>query len=312
MARKPRIHFKGAVYHVVLKGQNDSNIFKTVADRKEWEALIEEGCSRFGHTLLAYCWMNKQANLIVQVQGSPLSRIMQNLSFRYTRAYNRRHGLEGPLFRGRYKAILIDPEQYLKELVRFVHYMPVREGKVKKAADFRWSSHQKYLSGETPPWLSTELVLSKFGRTPRARLNAYRKFIDAGKATSDLPELSRGNEGGRLLGDKKFRKKALRPSPKKAIQVTLSQVVRYVCQQEKVKETELKPASRNRHTSQLRQLITCIAMDLEIASLTDMAKRYNRDLTTMSRNQRYFRERLHDNPEQMKKVKAYKSALLRS
>ncbi len=311
MARKPRIHFKGAVYHVVLKGQNDASIFKSMADRKEWEALIEEGCSRFGHTLLAYCWMNKQANLVIQVQGSPLSRIMQNLSFRYTRAFNSRHGLEGPLFRGRYKAILIDPEQYLTELVRYVHNIPVHEGKAKRAADFRWSSHASYLDGKAPPWLSTEPVLSTFGRTPKARLTAYKKFIDAGKTTPEMQELSRGNEGGRLLGDKKFRKKALRPAPKKASKVTLNQLVRFVCQQEKVKETELKTASRNRQSSQLRQMITCLAMDLEIASLTDMAKRYNRDLTTMSRNQRYFRERLSDDPDQQKKVKAYKSALLK-
>jgi len=312
MARKPRIHFKGAVYHVVLKGQNDVNIFKTVADRNEWESLIDEGCSRFGHKLLAYCWMNKQANLVVQVDGSPLSRIMQNLSFRYTRAYNRRHGLEGPLFRGRYKAILIDPEEYLTELVGFVHNIPVREGKAKNAAAYRWSSHAKYLAGDPPPWLSTELVLSKFGRTAKTRKTAYSKFIDAGKTAPEQLELSRGNEGGRLLGDKKFRRKALKPTPKKTAKVSLSYLVRYICQQEKVKEAELKTASRNRHTSQLRQLITCIAMDLEVASLTDMAKRYNRDLTTMSRNQRYFREKLSDDAQQMKKVKAYKSALLKS
>lgn len=309
MARKPRIHFKGAIYHVVLKGQNDASIFKSVADRNEWEALIEEGCSRFGHKLLAYCWMSKQANLVVQVDGAPLSRIMQNLSFRYTRAFNKRHGLEGPLFRGRYKAILIDPDQYLTDLVRFVHNIPVQQGKVKKAADFRWSSHRKYLGDDAPEWLSTELVLSKFGRTSRTRMNAYKKFIDAGKSAPEQLELSRGNEGGRLLGDKKFRRKALRPTPKKSTRVSLTQLVRYICQQEKVKEAELKTASRNRQTSQLRQLITCVAMDLEVASLTDMAKRYNRDLTTMSRNQRYFREKLSHNPEQLKKVKAYKTAL---
>lgn len=310
MARKPRIHFKGAIYHVVLIGQDDATIFKSVADRKDWESLVAEGCQRFGHKVLAYSWMNKQANLVIRVGDAPLSRIMQNLSFRYTRAYNKRHGFEGPLFRGRYKAILIDPDAYLGELVSYVHSIPVRAGKAKNAVDFRWSSHAEYLNGKGPEWLDTEQALSHFGSTNRTAVTAFKKFVLAGKSAPELVELSRGNEGGRLLGDKKFLKKVLKPIHKKASTVSLAQIVRYVCQQEKIKEAELKTPSRSRRISRMRQLITCIAMDLEVASLTDMAKRYNRDLTTMSRNQRYFREKLAEDAPQQQKLKAYKNVLL--
>ena len=312
MARKPRIHFKAAVYHIVLQGQGKNSIFRSVADRREWEALIADGCARFQHQILAYCWMNTQVNMVVKVSDAPLSRIMQNLSFRYTRAFNKRHGLDGPLFRGRYKAILIDPDAYLTELVRFVHGIPVREGKVKNAEDFRWSSHAAYLSGEGPEFLDTSSVLARFGDSERKARTAYRKFMGSTVTAAEPKELMRGNEGGRLLGDAKFKKKALRPRTSKAGSVSLARIVRYVCQQEKVKESELKNEGRGRFASQLRQLITCIAMDLEAATLTDMARRYNRDLTTMSRNQRYFREKLAQDPAQQRKIKAYKAALLKS
>ena len=56
MARKPRIHFSDAVYHVILKGLENESIFKNVADRRAWEVLVEEGADRFGHKVLAYCW----------------------------------------------------------------------------------------------------------------------------------------------------------------------------------------------------------------------------------------------------------------
>jgi len=310
MARKPRIHFSGAVYHVVLRGLDGTTIFKNVSDRRAWESLVEEGCERFGHRVHAFCWMKDHVQMAIQVADAPLSKIMQNLSFRYTRHFNKQHGTEGPLFHGRYRAILIDPDEYLNDLVRYIHNNPVRNGVAKAAKDYKWSSHLTYLGDTTRDWVSTDTVLSTFGKSPRASVTAFGKFVDAGRDEQERVDLMRGSDGGRLLGNARFAKKALKPPKVVEKPMTLPQLVRLVCKEEGVKEAALKNESRARRESQIRQIITYLATELGIANLTALADRFNRDLTTMSRNQRYFRDRLDDDTELTKRVRALRRQVL--
>ena len=310
MARKPRIHFNGAVYHVILRGLDGKPIFRNVADRRAWEALVGEGCERFGHRLHAFCWMKDHVQMAVQIDEAPLSKIMQNLSFRYTRHFNKQHGEEGPLFHGRYKAILIDPDEYLDDLVRFIHNAPVRGGAAKTAEAYRWSSHSSYTGDVERPWVGTETVLRHFGKTDRSAVPAFERFVAAGRDEGDRPDLMRGTDGGRLLGNARFAKKALKPPKPVEKPMTLTQLVRHVCREEGVKEAALKNESRARRESQIRQIITYLATELGIASLTALADRFNRDLTTMSRNQRYFRDRLVEDDALAKRVRRLRRQVL--
>jgi len=303
MARKPRIHFSGAVYHIVLKGFDDKAVFHGIKDRRAWEALVAEGCQRFGHKLHAYCWMKDHMQIAVEVEDAPLSKIMQNLSFRYTRYFNKHNHDEGALFRGRYKAVLIDPDVYLQELVRFIHNNPVRSGVARFARDYKWSSHTAYLGKDQTEWLTTGRVLNTFGKTKTGAVQSFEKYVNAGRDEGDRQDLMRGTNGGRLLGDEQFAKKALKPPRVIVRPMSLSQLVKLVCREEGIKESAIKSASRARLESRIRQTIAYLAMELNIASLTSLATRFNRDLTTMSRNQRYFRDRLLDDAELQKRVK---------
>ncbi len=100
---------------------------------------MAEGVGQFGHQIHGYCWMGNHIHLAVQVVEVPLSRIMQNLAFRYTRWVNKRQGRVGHLFQGRYKAILVEAQSYLLELVRYIHLNPVRARLVEEPAAYRWS-----------------------------------------------------------------------------------------------------------------------------------------------------------------------------
>lgn len=311
MARKPRIHFPGAVYHVVLKGLEDHTIFKNVADRRVWEGLVEEGAARFGHTIHAYCWAKDHVQMAIEVSDSPLSKVMQNLSFRYTRYFNKQHDRQGSLFHGRYKAILIDPEKHLNDLVRYIHNNPVRNGAAKTAAKAKWTSHAAYAGTEAgPEWLTQKTVLQSFGKTDKASRNAFVKFVEAGQDEGERTDLVRGNHGGRILGDSKFIKKALKPVKQAPRVMTLNQLVKRICREEGIKEAALKSESRARYESQIRQTIAYLALELDVATLTALANRFNRDLTTMSRNQRYFRDRLAEDKDLQKHVKKIKRNIL--
>ena len=148
MARRNRYHLPSATYHVMLRGNAGDQIFDVDQDRCKMSFLIQEGVERYGHKLLAYCFMTNHVHLAIQVGQISLSRIMQNLSFRYTRHINRRRKRIGHLFQGRFKSIMVDSERYLKELVRYIHLNPVRAGIVKLPNQYQWSSHNVYLGND--------------------------------------------------------------------------------------------------------------------------------------------------------------------
>lgn len=311
MARKPRIHFSGAVYHVILTGMQGQAIFKTVADRRQWESLVEDGVTRFGHTIHAYCWAKDHVQIAIEVKDAPLSRIMQNLTFRYTRYFNANHSRKGPLFQGRYKAVVIDADQYLNDLVRYIHNNPVRNGPAKSASQGKWTSHAAYQdAAKQPEWLTTGRVLNGFAKSDKVARKAFNRFVDEGRSEGERVDLLKGTDGGRILGDSKFARKALKPAKASARPVTLNQLVKRVCKEEGVKESELATQSRAREESRIRQTITYLATELEVASLTDMAKRFNRDLTTMSRNQRYYRDKLQEDKPMQRHVRKLKRNVL--
>ena len=311
MARKPRIHFSGAVYHVVLTGLEQQPVFKTVGDRRFWESLVADGVGRFGHSVHAFCWSRDHVQMAVQVKDVPLSKIMQNLTFRYTRYFNAAHGRKGALFHGRYKAIVIDADRYLSDLVRYIHNNPVRNGQAKSADAAKWTSHAAYFdTAKQPEWLTTSIVLKSFAKTDKAAQRSFAGFVQQGANEGERPDLMKGTAGGRILGDEKFAKKALKPAKPVIRPVTLNQLVKRVCREEGVKEAELATASRARTQSKIRQTITYLAMELDVASLTDMANRFNRDLTTMSRNQRYYRDRLIDDKPLQQHVRKLRRNLL--
>ncbi len=135
MARKPRIHYPGAVYHVMLRGNGGANIFFEDADRYRFFLLLQQGIERFGFRVYAYCLMSNHIHLALQVGEIPLSRIMQNLSLRYTKWINWRTQKHGHLFQGRYKAVLVEGDEYLLPLVAYLHLNPLRAGTVEGAAD---------------------------------------------------------------------------------------------------------------------------------------------------------------------------------
>ena len=118
--------------------------------------LVQKSVEHFAYRIHAFCLMSNHVHLAIQVGNVSLSRILQNLSFRYTRWVNWRQNRMGHLFQGRYKAVLVDADTYLKELTRYIHLNPVRAGIVKDPEAYPWSGHRAYLELEVIPWLTTD------------------------------------------------------------------------------------------------------------------------------------------------------------
>ncbi len=177
MARKPRIHFPGALYHVITRGNRKQVIFLDEKDFKQFLTYLLNCKNRFSFRLYAYALMQNHLHLLIEVGEVPLSRTMQTLLFAYASYFNRRYGEVGHLFQGRYKAILCDKDAYLKELVRYIHLNPVRAGLVKRPEDYEWGSHLSYLGKGGKGLIDEGFVLEQFGGSGSLGRKRYREFV---------------------------------------------------------------------------------------------------------------------------------------
>ena len=202
MARPLRLEFAGALYHVTSRGDRREDIFVNDEDRNDWLDVLSSTCLRFNWLVHAFCQMSNHYHLLIETVDGNLSRGMRQLNGHYTQLINRRHGLVGHLFQGRYKAILVQKEAYLLELTRYVVLNPLRARRVRSLDDWPWSSFS-YTSGQSaaPAWLDTDWLLGQFGGERSEAVKRYRRFVMAGK---DLPSPMAAVRHQLLLGDDEF------------------------------------------------------------------------------------------------------------
>jgi hypothetical protein len=221
----------------------------------------------------------------MQVGEIPLSRIMQNISLRYTKWINFRRSRTGHVFLGRYKALLLDADAYLLELVRYVHLNPVRAGMVTMPETHPWSGHQAFIGVDLLPWLTTEWVLSMLSpRLDQAR-KAYRAFVADGIAeTTRRGEFHTGTCEGRILGDDSFADNALgRANQQHSRACSLSEVIAAVCQRYGISESQLKAPGKNRPYNEARAVIAYLIRESHHLSLTEFAKLCGRDVSALGK-----------------------------
>jgi len=210
MVRPLRIEFSGAVYHVTSRGNVRRRIYEDDADRFEYLSVLEQVLARFNWLLHAYCLMDNHYHLMIETPDPNLSAGMRQLNGIYTQRFNRRHGRVGHVFQGRFKAIVVDRDNYLLELCRYVVLNPVRARLVKSARDYEWSSYRATAGlVPVPEYLTCDWVLNQFGKHQAVAQERYRKFVAEGiKTTSPWEKL----EAQLALGDEAFLATLRRPS----------------------------------------------------------------------------------------------------
>lgn len=203
MARPLRFEHPGALWHVTSRGNERGAIFHDDRDRIDFLDILADAVGRFGWRLHAYVLMGNHYHLLLETPEPSLSRGIHRLNGIYSQHFNRRHERAGHLLEGRFKAILVEKERHLLELVRYVVLNPVRAGLARTAADWRWSSY-RYTAGLhcAPAWLETHWTVAQFGGGTGA-LAAYREFVDAG--VGNLAQPWRGLTSQLFLGSEAFR-----------------------------------------------------------------------------------------------------------
>lgn len=284
MPRKPRIHFPGALYHVILRGNAGQPIFLNDRGREHFYDLIGQGVERFAYRIHAFCLMTNHVHLLVQVGEVPLSRIIHNLTLRYTAWLNRRHNRIGHLFHGRYKALLVDADKYLLELVRYIHLNPVRAAMTKLPDEYRWSGHRALAGRESLLWLTTDWVLSCFGSKVSSARKRYMAFVSDAVTSETRKEYGQGTHEGRILGDDDFAEDVIRLAEGKTCDaVSLDDVLSAVCRHHGISMAEIAAPGKARGPSEARAAAALLVREIPYLSLTALATRVGREVSALSR-----------------------------
>ena len=204
MARPLRIAYADAWYHVMNRGSRKEPVFLEPKDYAGFVDLLGGSVELWNVRIAAYCLMPNHYHLLIQTPEANLSRCMRHINGVYTQRFNRFHQCDGQLFRGRYKAILVDADRYLLELVRYIHRNPLRAGIVEKLDAYSWSSHKGYLSSANKwNWLHKDFTLSMLTPEKKVQRRQYRQFV-VKEASKDIREIYEKKKLPSVLGTEAF------------------------------------------------------------------------------------------------------------
>ncbi|MDY6986865.1 MAG: transposase [Thermodesulfobacteriota bacterium] len=204
MARPLRIEYPGAFYHVIHRGNAGEAIFRTKRNREKFLENVAKAVERFGIKIHTYCLMTNHYHFLVETPEANLSRAVQWINVSYAAYFNRNRNRIGHLFQGRFKSILIDADEYLKHLSRYIHLNPLRANMVEQLQSYPWSSYRVFAGkAKAPDWLEVDWLLSLFGKSRKRACTAYRKFVE-GVDPNRVEDPEKGVVGGFILGSAPF------------------------------------------------------------------------------------------------------------
>jgi REP element-mobilizing transposase RayT len=164
------------------RGRRKEKIFPADADCEAFITTLRETVALWNFRVAAYCLMSNHYHLLIQTPDGNLARGMRHLNGVYTQRFNRGHNEEGQLFRGRYKAVLVESDSHLLEVMRYIHRNPLKAGVAKTLGDYHWSSHQGYLTqGKKWAWLQKGDLLSMLTSTKAKQRSTYLDFVSKGE-----------------------------------------------------------------------------------------------------------------------------------
>jgi REP element-mobilizing transposase RayT len=264
--------------------------------------LIQEGIERFGHRIHGFCFMGNHIHLVFQAGPSPISGAMHHLSFRYTQYINRNQDRKGHLFQGRFKAILIDDNEYLTELIRYVHLNPVRAGIVKKPEDYFWSGHRVYLDLEVLPWLSQDWILSRFETEKALAKKRYQRFLQLGIGRKHHYDdfFESGSKEGRILGSSDFVENILNEAhqlPQPEPSYSLDELINVVCDVLGESRETITSLSKGQDVTRIRAITAFFVKRAPHLILREFARRTGRDASALSKLVRATEQKIRQNKD---------------
>jgi REP element-mobilizing transposase RayT len=292
----------------MLRGNGGQKVFVDSVDRSRFLLLLQQCVERYHCRVHAYCLMDNHLHLAVQVADVSLSKTMQSIGFRYTQYMNRRYKTAGHLFQGRFKALLIDADSYLLELVRYIHLNPMRAGMVKSLSDHPWSSHVAYLGRANTPWLTTDWVLGCLDTDMDRAIERYQLFVLDGFEEGHRKEFHCGTFEGRVLGDDSFIEDVCsRTETRVAATLTIDDILEIVCKRYGISLAELIAPGRQQPFAEARAVSAWLVRQCDGLELKALADRLNRELSGLSHAASRLEQRMTDDVGWRERLTGFKA-----
>jgi len=263
------------MYHVTLRGNHRQDIFFSISDRRLLTTILSEVIDMCSAHVHAYCYMPNHIHVLIQVDDTPLSKIMLLVASQYARRIQARLETTGHFFERRYHAVLVDTDAYLITLLRYIHHNPVRARLVTTPDDYPWSSHHSYLGTRAEPWVTTEFALRMLDSDRERAIDVYRALVSRPLATSPFAECNARDP--RILGSDSFADRLLGDRwDAQSSGWRLTQLIRDACTRFGVTTAELQSTSRLANLTHARVWVAEQAVSSGIASRAAVARFFNR------------------------------------
>lgn len=199
MARPLRLHVPGMIYHVMSRGNDKQTIFTDDRDYERYLELLARSLHRYGICCLAYCLLGNHLHLLLQPEQHPISRLMHHVNSAYCQWFNRRHKRVGHVLQGRYKAVLVEREDSLRRVLRYIAMNPVHAKRVLEPIAWRWSGYRASIGiGGGSQCIDVAAVARAFDATdPSLGQRRFAEFVANGD--DDMPLA-----GGLFVGSEAF------------------------------------------------------------------------------------------------------------
>ena len=209
MARLPRYVLPGQPQHIIQRGNNRQVIFTNDADFQCFRDAMVSAADQHGLAIHAYVWMSNHIHLLATPEHEQsISRVFQSVGCKYVQYFNYTHQRTGTLWEGRYRATVVDSDQYLLTVMRYIELNPVRAGLTAHPRDYPWSSYARNAqaaTGANSDWIKPHPQYLKIARSATARLSGYRALFKAAIGKNELAQIRDCTHKGWALGDDKFK-----------------------------------------------------------------------------------------------------------
>ena len=260
-------------------------IFTDDHDRTTYLEKLLHYCQEKAVNLLCYCLLSNHMHLLVETPQGNIPQMMQAFQTSYTVYFNQRHRHTGHVFEQRYKAFLVDRDNYLLQVSRYIHLNPVAARLVERPQDYRWSSYRRYLGERGEEGFTRELILGQFGGQPKERILRYREFVEGALKGEEkgvqLPVIKQA-----FVGDEDFVEQAqqkVKTGQAREGRYSLAVIVEAVCEVVGVQREELGRGTKEERLQRGRELFMYIARRYSGASLQEIIRWLGaRDVSTVS------------------------------
>jgi putative transposase len=201
MPRIARIVGAGYPHHIVQRGNNRERVFTDSGDYERYLSFLLKYSEEKEAAVLAYCLMPNHIHLLVKPsEEEALPKMMQGITLCYSKYFNGENGRTGRLWECRYHSTVIDGDNYLWTVSKYIENNPVRAGVVKRPEDYPYSSAKAHILGRRDPLLKEPLFVDK------GELKEYRSFIRSEQDKNIIEEIRKQTRLGKPLGDGQFLK----------------------------------------------------------------------------------------------------------